>query len=158
MRYSTAKVSKLNKYIKSPAIRKFPYILWRSRNSFLIEMERNERVYDCVCVWPQSNSAASLLTHRSRAKCTTCRSRQFTIRFLEHFRLIRISMKFIHRSPSDNGLWLFQIMVRYRTCDKPLSQTVMAYFIWWKSGLLRVNRWCGSRWDANRPAASPAPC
>ena len=105
MECSTAKVSKLNEYIKSPAVWNFPYILWRSGNSFLIEMERNECVYDCVCVWPQWNSAVSLLTHRSRAKWTTCRSRQFTIRFLEHFRLIRISIKFIYRSPSDNRLW-----------------------------------------------------
>ena len=46
---STAKVSRLNTYSKSPAVRKFPYILWRSRNYFWIEMERNECVYDCVC-------------------------------------------------------------------------------------------------------------
>ena len=28
---------------------RFSYILWRSRNYFVIEMERNECGYDCVC-------------------------------------------------------------------------------------------------------------
>ena len=46
---STAKVSRLHKYIKSRAVRKFPYILWRIRNYFVIEIERIECVYDCVC-------------------------------------------------------------------------------------------------------------
>ena len=46
---STAKVSRLHKYIKSRAVRKFPYILWRSRNYFAIEIERIECVYDCMC-------------------------------------------------------------------------------------------------------------
>ena len=53
--------------------------------------------------------------------------RQFQMKIFENYRIpIRISLKFVTRSPIDNNLALVQVMAGRRRGDKPLPEPVLA--------------------------------